>query len=99
MTYGEVLQKFVNYQTKVAIYGDYTKYTSKPLKDFMYESNKGNNIFFCSNKRGSDRKACKQLIRLSFFENNLCSRCVYKWYIRKREVLYESGICVLFGDR
>jgi len=45
MTYGEVLQKFVNYQTKVAIYGDYTKYTSKPIKDFMYESNKGYNIF------------------------------------------------------
>lgn len=47
---GEVLQKFVNYQTKVAIYGDYTKYTSKPLKDFMYELNKGNNIFFVATK-------------------------------------------------
>ncbi|MDD3416751.1 MAG: DUF4180 domain-containing protein [Lachnospiraceae bacterium] len=47
---GEVLQKFVNYQTKVAIYGDYTRYTSKPLKDFIYESNKGNNIFFVETK-------------------------------------------------
>lgn len=44
---GEVLQKFVNYQTKVAIYGEYT---SKPLKDFMYESNKGSNIFFVATK-------------------------------------------------
>ena len=50
MTYGGDLQKFVNYQTKVAIYGDYTKYTSKSLKDFMYESNKGNNIFFVATK-------------------------------------------------
>jgi hypothetical protein len=47
---GEVLQKFVNYHTKVAIYGDYTKYTSKPLKDFIYESNRGSNIFFLPTK-------------------------------------------------
>lgn len=43
---GQILQKFVNYHKKVAIVGDYSKYTSKPLKDFIYESNKGNSIFF-----------------------------------------------------
>ena len=43
---GEVLQKFINYQTKFAIYGDFSKYTSKPLKDFIYESNNGKDIFF-----------------------------------------------------
>lgn len=43
---GEILQKFINYQFRIAIYGDYTKYTSKPLKDFIYESNNGRNIFF-----------------------------------------------------
>lgn len=43
---GEILQKFINYGIKLAIYGDFSKYTSKPLKDFMYESNKGNDIFF-----------------------------------------------------
>ena len=47
---GEILQKFINYQTKFAIYGDYSKYTSKPLKDFIYESNKGKDIFFVSNE-------------------------------------------------
>lgn len=47
---GEVLQKFINYHVKVAIYGDYTQYTSKPLKDFIYESNKGNDVFFVSTK-------------------------------------------------
>lgn len=46
---GEILQKFINYQTKFAIYGDYSKYTSKPLKDFIYESNKGKDIFFIEN--------------------------------------------------
>lgn len=43
---GEILQKFVNYQFRIAIYGDYSKYTSKPLKDFIYESNNGRDIFF-----------------------------------------------------
>ena len=43
---GEILQKFVNYQFRIAIYGDYTKYTSKPLKDFIYESNNGKDVFF-----------------------------------------------------
>lgn len=43
---GEILQKFINYQFRIAIYGDFSKYTSKPLKDFIYESNKGHDIFF-----------------------------------------------------
>ena len=30
---GEILQKFINYQVRAAIYGDYSRYTSKPLKD------------------------------------------------------------------
>lgn len=47
---GEILQKFVNYNIKVAIYGDYSKYTSKPLKDFIYESNSGKNVFFVETK-------------------------------------------------
>ena len=47
---GEVLQKFINYQIKVAIVGDFTIYSSKSLKDFIYESNKGSNIFFLPNE-------------------------------------------------
>lgn len=43
---GEILQKFINYQIKFAVCGDFSKYTSKPLKDFIYESNKGKDIFF-----------------------------------------------------
>ena len=43
---GEILQKFINYGFRIAIYGDFSKFTSKPLKDFMYESNKGRDIFF-----------------------------------------------------
>lgn len=45
---GEILQKFINYRVRLAIYGDFSKYTSNSLKDFMYESNKGNSIYFQS---------------------------------------------------
>jgi hypothetical protein len=47
---GEILQKFINYRTKIAIIGDYSTYTSKSLKDFIYESNNGRDIFFLSNE-------------------------------------------------
>lgn len=56
---GEVLQKFINYGSRIAIYGDYSGYTSKPLKDFIYESNKGKDVFFASSKE----EAIEMLIR------------------------------------
>ncbi len=43
---GEILQKYVNYGGRIAIYGDYSHYTSKPLRDFIYESNNGKDVFF-----------------------------------------------------
>ena len=43
---GDILQKFVTYDVKLAIYGDFSVYNSKPLKDFIYESNKGKDFFF-----------------------------------------------------
>lgn len=46
---GEVLQKFSNYRVKVAIVGDFSKYKSKSLQDFMFESNKSNYVFFTHN--------------------------------------------------
>lgn len=45
---GEILQKYINYGGRIAIYGDYSHYTSKPLKDFIYESNNGNDVFFAA---------------------------------------------------
>ncbi len=47
---GEILQKYVNYGGRIAIYGDFSRYTSKPLKDFIYESNKGKDVFFVTTK-------------------------------------------------
>ena len=48
---GEILQKYINYGGRIAIYGDYSHYTSKPLKDFIYESNKGKDVFFVSTQK------------------------------------------------
>lgn len=43
---GDILQKFTQYQMPLVIVGDFTKYTSKSLKDFIFESNKGRQINF-----------------------------------------------------
>ncbi len=45
---GDVLQKFSNYRFKLAIVGDFSAYGSKALRDFIYECNKGNLVFFKS---------------------------------------------------
>ena len=54
---GEILQKYVNYGGRIAIYGDYSGYTSKPLHDFIYESNKGKDVFFV----GTEEEALARL--------------------------------------
>jgi hypothetical protein len=43
---GEILQKFSNYRMQLAIVGDFSRYISKSLKDFIYESNQGRLIRF-----------------------------------------------------
>ena len=34
----------INYGGRIGAYGDYSHYTSKPLHDFIYESNKGHDV-------------------------------------------------------
>lgn len=53
---GEILQKFINYHVKAAIFGDFSHYTSKPLHDFIYESNQGNDFFFVASQEEALRK-------------------------------------------
>ena len=43
---GEILQKFSNYRVRLAIVGDFTQYSSKSIKDFIYESNQKRQISF-----------------------------------------------------
>lgn len=53
---GEILQKFINYGFRLAVYGNFSHYTSKPLKDFIYESNQGKDVFFVSDLEEAIRR-------------------------------------------
>ncbi|MDO5546796.1 MAG: DUF4180 domain-containing protein [Eubacteriales bacterium] len=56
---GEILQKYINYGGRIAIYGDYSRYTSKPLHDFIYESNKGHDVFFIATEDEAVECLCR----------------------------------------
>jgi hypothetical protein len=43
---GNILQKFVQYNLKLVIIGDFNKYNSKSLHEFINESNKSDSINF-----------------------------------------------------
>jgi hypothetical protein len=47
---GEILQKFSNYNKRMAIIGNFENIKSKSLKDFIYESNKTKQIIFAKTK-------------------------------------------------
>jgi hypothetical protein len=56
---GEILQKFTTYRVQLAIVGDYSKYTSKSLRDFIYESNKHGRISFVNTVEEAKEKLLK----------------------------------------
>jgi hypothetical protein len=45
---GEILQKFSNYRIGLAIVGDFIKYESKSMRDFIFESNTTRHVNFVS---------------------------------------------------
>ncbi len=45
---GDILQKFSTYRVRLAIVGDFAKFSSKSLRDFIFESNKTGRILFVS---------------------------------------------------
>lgn len=47
---GDAFQKLVTYDIRLGIIGDFSIYTSKSLKDYIYESNRGKTICFCGTK-------------------------------------------------
>jgi len=56
---GEVLQKFSNYDMRLAIVGDFAGYNSKALQDFIRESNRQGRVRFV----GSEAEARVALTR------------------------------------
>lgn len=49
-TAGEILQKFSNYRMKLAITGDFSDVSSKSLRDFIRESNRGRTVRFAASR-------------------------------------------------
>ncbi len=43
---GDILQKFVDYGIRFAIYGDFSTCESRALRDFIRESNRGRSVYF-----------------------------------------------------
>lgn len=43
---GGILQKFSNYRVRLAVVGDFARYESKRLQEFILESNKGRQVVF-----------------------------------------------------
>ncbi|MEZ4850612.1 MAG: DUF4180 domain-containing protein [Bacteroidia bacterium] len=56
---GEILQKFSTYNGYLAIIGDFSKFPSKSLREFIYESNKQRRINFV----GSEEEAFRVLTK------------------------------------
>lgn len=52
---GEILQKFSNYNCELAIIGEFSKYTSQALKDFILESNNKGQINFVDSKEKAEQ--------------------------------------------
>jgi hypothetical protein len=55
---GDVIQKFVNYGLRLAIVGDISMRTerSQPLRDFVYETNRGKQIWFVRDRDEFDKR-------------------------------------------
>ena len=50
---GDILQKYTNYNMKIAIVGNFEIYNSNSLKDFIFESNKGRQFFFLPDEKAA----------------------------------------------
>lgn len=53
---GDILQKFTNYNFIIAVVGDFSKYSGKSIKDFIFESNKTGKIIFVNSSDEAKEK-------------------------------------------
>jgi hypothetical protein len=57
----ETVQKLADAGFRFAIFGDFSGDTSKPLRDFIYESDRGRHLFFAAD----ENEALKRLEELT----------------------------------
>lgn len=55
---GEILQKLVNYRLQLAVLGDIDQYLagSEALRDFVWESNRGDHVWFLADRAALEAK-------------------------------------------
>lgn len=55
---GEMIQKFVTYRMRLAVIGDISRHMdeSSALRSFVYESNRGGQVWFVSNTEELDQR-------------------------------------------
>ncbi|HEY4384181.1 MAG TPA: DUF4180 domain-containing protein [Ktedonobacteraceae bacterium] len=55
---GQMLQKFVTYGQRIVILGDISQYVAQSLafRDFVYESNRGNQVWFLTDLQELDER-------------------------------------------
>lgn len=59
---GDVLQKIVNYRLRIAIIGDISAHVAKSdaLRDFVWESNRGEHVWFLADEAELDAKIAQR---------------------------------------
>ena len=59
---GAIVQKFVNYRLRLAIVGDISAHVeqSAALRDFVYETNRGNQLWFLATPEELDAKLLRR---------------------------------------
>lgn len=59
---GEIIQKFVNYELRLAIIGDIARHVeaSTALRDFVFETNRGNQVWFLADHAELERRLGSQ---------------------------------------
>lgn len=62
---GEIMQKLVNYRLRLAVIGDISDQlaTSNALRDFVWESNRGDQIWFLADEEALDEKLALRAAR------------------------------------
>jgi hypothetical protein len=60
---GDIVQKFVNYRRRVVIVGDISRHVagSSALRDFVYEANRDDHIWFVATLEGLERRRRRHL--------------------------------------
>ena len=62
---GEIMQKLVNYRLRLAVIGDISEQlaASNALRDFVWESNRGDQIWFLADEQALDEKLALRAAR------------------------------------